>query len=417
MNAKMWHLVRLRRSDDLAFLRPGLLDQLVINANQLENGPESTAAHLRQTRLPYMVDPILWRFQVPEWWRNESGDAKRNYVRLAQVYAHGTNIRMAAGPLLETVTSDAEWKKLATNVVAYQRERLLLPTQLDLLNGTGGGDLRPTHVVAPALVASSPAEDRINRLLLEEASDAAGNGVIAMVVVPLARLRQPRELTAILASIPTSGVAAYFLWTPQVTEELLIGDHDLFAALLSVITTLRGRGIPICHVQGSYVTAALHAVGLDGVINHLGWIDKGEPAEQTRGGLRSCQTYVPGVRHAVRFHHADELGRELSEAEYRERFCDCGFCVGAFGKGQHPLDLLLEEQRVPYGTGSRSTPTSRASSANTWHYLLSRRQEVERFSRDSALVVIERDTERARALAGTRDRVRFERLAAELASA
>src|SRR5438105_9195350 len=62
----MWHLVRLRRSDDLPFLRPGMLDELMINANQLENSPESTAAHLRKTGLRYMVDPVLWRFQEPQ---------------------------------------------------------------------------------------------------------------------------------------------------------------------------------------------------------------------------------------------------------------------------------------------------------------------------------------------------------------
>jgi hypothetical protein len=416
--AKIWHLVRLRQSEDLPFLRPGLLDELVINANQLENSPESTAAHLRQTGLPYMVDPVLWRFQEPEWWRNEGGETKRNYVRLAQAYARDTSIRMAEGPLLSVVPSDAEWEQLAGNVVAYELERLSLPTQLDLLDETAARILAPVRVIAPALVARSQTEDRINRLLVKASSAAAGSEVVAVVAVPLERLRRKSEIPDLVKTVPKEGVAAYVLWTPDVTEDHLIGDHELFSGVLSIVSALRGRGLPICHSQGSYVTAALHSAGVDGVMHHLGWVDKGEPAKETRGGLRSCQSYVPGVRHSVRFHNALDLGRELSEADYRARYCDCAFCVGSFEAGQHPLDLLLEEHRVPYGKkGTRLTPTARATSANMWHYLLSRRQEVESFSRDSALTVIQRDMERALQLASPRDRVRLQRLAAELQTA
>jgi hypothetical protein len=395
-----------------------MLNELMINANQLENSPESTAAHLRKTGLGYMVDPVLWRFQEPQWWRNDGGETKRNYLRLAQAYARDTSIRMAEGPLLETVPSDGEWDQLARNVVAYQRQRLAMPAQLDLLDDSAARILQPTRIVAPALLAQSQREDRINRLLVEASSTAAGSEVVAMVAVPLSRLRKQGEISDLVKTVTQEGVAAYILWTPDVTEDLLIGDHEVFSAVLSIVSILRRRGLPICHSQGSYVTAALHSAGVDGVMHHLGWVDKGEPAQETRGGLRSCQTYVPGVRHSVRFHNAVDLGRELKEDEYRARYCDCAFCVGSFEAGQHPLDLLLEEQRVPYGVkGTRLTPTGRATSANIWHYLLARRQEVEAFSRESALTVIQRDMERARQLASPRDRVRLERLAAELQTA
>ncbi len=325
---------------------------------------------------------------------------------------------MAEGPLLQTVSGDAQWELLARNVIAYQQERLALPTQLDLLDDTAARILQPTRMVAPALVARSQREDRINRLLVEASSTASGSEVVAMVVVPLARLRTKGEIPDLVKTVPMDGVAAYVLWTPDVTEDLLIGDHEVFSAVLSIVSALRRRGLPICHSQGSYVTAALRGAGVDGVMHHLGWVDKGEPAEETRGGLRSCQTYLPGVRHTVRFYNAVDLGRELKEDEYRARYCDCAFCVGSFEAGQHPLDLLLEEQRIPYGVkGTRLTPTGRATSANIWHYLLARRQEVEAFSRESALTVIQRDMERARQLASPRDRVRLERLAAELQTA
>jgi len=159
-------------------------------------------------------------------------------------------------------------------------------------------------------------------------------------------------------------------------------------------------------------------LGVSAVVHHLGWIDKGEPVEQQRGGLRSCQTYVPGVRHCVRFEQANSLGRTLDADAYAERYCECAFCAGSFSAGEHPLDLLLEDQYVPFEDGrGRRTPTGRAVALNTWHYLLSRRLEMQAFSNLPAVDVIDRDMERAAALAGSRDTSRLRRLATQLHSA
>lgn len=413
------HIVRVRRSDDLTFVRPGVMDEILINANQLENSPDSTATALRQTTLPFTIDPVLWRFQIPERWRNDKGDTKKNYIRLGHAYVKGTGITIAAGPLLETIPSDAEWVTLARNVIAYQQNRLgLIPTQLDLLEISHPRELYPVRLMAPALVADSAAEDRINRLLAE-ASAAAANGPVAVsVIVPLPRLINPGELSRVIASIPTNAVSSYFIWTPNVTEEMLLVDHDLFTAVLRLISSLATRGIPVGHLHAGYAIGALGDVGISAVVHHLGWIDKGEPADDRRGGLRSCQIYVPGVRHCVRFDQARALGRSLDRAAYAERFCDCAFCTGSFGAGEHPLDVLLEEHVVPFKNGrDRTTPTGPAVTLNTWHYLLSRRLEVEAFSTQPAVDVIDRDIERAARLAGEKDTGRLRRLANEVRSA
>lgn len=134
--------------------------------------------------------------------------------------------------------------------------------------------------------------------------------------------------------------------------------------------------------------------------------------------IRSCQTYVPGVRHSVRFPEASKLGRRLTDDEYRERYCECAFCTGFFEAGDHPLDWLLASQTITMKNGrERPTPTSQAVGANTWHYLLSRRLEVQAFSAESASDVIARDIERASALNHGGDASRLEHLATELKSA
>jgi hypothetical protein len=411
------HIVRVRSSDDLTYVRSGLMDEVVVNANQLENSVQSTAACLWRTDLPYSVDPVLWRFQVPAWSRNAKGDTKRNYQRLGLEYSKGTDLILGSTPLLETVSTDEQWRALAANVIAYQQGRLTdVPTQLELLADLR--ELHPARLMAPALVAFSRTEDRINRLMVETAATAAGEPVAAQVIIPFDRLIDGRELRTVVTSIPTDGVSSYFIWTPKVTEERLLADHELFVSLLRLVTALVDRGVPVGHQYANYSIFALHEVGLAAATHHLGWVDHGEPSEEQAFMMRSCQTYVPGVRHCVRFPEASRLGGSLTADEYRDRYCECDFCTGIFKAGDHPHDWLLESRTITMKNGrERLTPTSQAVGANTWHYLLSRRLEVQAFSAASASDVIGRDIERASALNRGGDASRLEHLATELKSA
>lgn len=124
------------------------------------------------------------------------------------------------------------------------------------------------------------------------------------------------------------------------------------------------------------------------------------------------------VRHCVRFDDAEALGRELDAEEYAERYCECTFCSGMFDAGQHPFELLLETQIFEMKNGqTRQIPTARSVGANTWHFLLSRRNEVNAFSTHPAVEVIEHDIERASALNRGTDAARLGHLAEELKSA
>lgn len=412
------HMVRVRTSDDLTFVSAGLMDEILINANQLENSAQSTATCLTRTGLPFSVDPVLWRFQVPAWWRTAAGATKRNYRRLAEAYTKGTTVDLPGGPLLEVVTNDDDWRRLAANVVEYQRQRLLIaPAQLDLL-AAPGGDLRPARVVAPALVPYSSDVDAINRILVEASVDASREPVAAQVIVPPDRLLDDREREHLLAELPIEGISSYLVWTPQITEELLLANHAAFAALFALTAKLVERGIPVGHQYANYSIAALHDIGLAAVAHHLGWVDKGEPAEEQRFTLRSRQTYAPGVRHTIRFHRAGELAGDLDAADYIDQYCACTFCSGAFDTGRHPFELLLQDQVVTFSNGREyRTPTAQAVAANNWHYLLSRRLEIAAFSAEPAAQVIERDMQRAARLAGGGGSERLRRLAAELRSA
>lgn len=410
------HIVRLRTSDDVTYIHSGLMDEVVVNANQLENSIQSTAAVLWKTTLPFSVDPVLWRFQLPAWSDNGKGDTKRNYKRLGVAYASGTDLTLGEAPLRDVVTDEEHWRVLGANVIRYQKERLLsVPTQLDLLAELR--ELRPVRLMAPSLVAFSRAEDRVNRLLFEAAAEAADVPVAAQVIVPFKRLVDRGEMDKVIASAPTDGVSSYFVWTPKVTEERLLGDEAMLSALIRLVGALAERGTPVGHEYANYTIFALRSAGIDAVTHHLGWTDRGEPGDERGGGPRSCQTYVPSVRHCLPFSEALTLGRSLTAEEYRDQYCECKFCMGAFDQGGHPFDLLLQSQPVTVGRQERLMPTSQSVGANTWHFLLSRRLEVEAFSKDAAADVIRGDIDRASALHRDGDASRLLRLATRLPAA
>jgi hypothetical protein len=408
------HVVRIRTSDDLHFVRPGLMDEVLVNANHLENSSVATTTALRESAVPFMVDPVLTRFQVPEWWRNKRGETKKNYTRLGQIYVAGTSIQIAEGPLLQTVPNDGDWRLLARNVLNYELGRLEpATTQLDLLAEGPPPELRPTRLVAPALVAFSEAEDRINRLLAEASAELADIPLAVPIIVPLERLSDATELRRLITSVPAAGITTYLIWTPHVTEERMLSDDRVFGPVLHLVTELAGRGVEVGHLHGTYTVAALHDLGIDTFVHHLGWVDKGEPAAEPGGGPLSCRTYVPGIHHTITFDRAWDLGHRLNASEYVERYCSCDICVGILEGKQHPLDVLLEAEPVP-SMRNRKTPTGRAEELNHWHYLIARRQEVEAFSTQPAVDVVVRDTERAAALAGAPASDRLRRLAVGL---
>lgn len=175
------HIVRVRATGDFQYVNPDVMDEVTINANQLENDIESAAVTLWRTTLPFTVDPVLWRFQVPEWWRNAKGATKRNYARLGAWYAKGTRVPVGSVPLVDAVEDARDWRTLSANAVSYQCSRLLnVPTHLTLFeDNVPVRDLHPARVIAPALVAFTTAEDKINAVLFDAAASALGTPVAA----------------------------------------------------------------------------------------------------------------------------------------------------------------------------------------------------------------------------------------------
>lgn len=409
---KLRHLVRYRMDSDSDYLASGAMDAVLINANHLEHHLHTTAARTKQLGLPYLVDPMLWRFQVPAWWRRQSdGATKKNFVRLAAHYFSGTNVCVADSALGPEV-SDGDWRQIAANVILYEKARIV-DEGGGLLAMMEGGHA-PAALIAPYLLANSPTEDRINRLLIEAAASQAGSKVIGHLALPVERIKVGRDLDEAADSIASDNVLGCFIWTERLTEERLYSSDADFDALLHIIDRLASKGIALWHAHGHFTAAALTQSGLTGLAHNLYWVDYGMQAAQPKGTPHySTRTYVPGLHQTLHFNNAIEIGRGLSIDKYRELYCSCHFCSSLIEHDQHPLDSMLEVMEVPGARGGiQYRPTDRALGANTYHYLWARQQEMAMFAANAAHDVLVAEVLRGQEL--LRGPSRLEKLLAKL---
>jgi hypothetical protein len=374
------HIVRIRTEDDAASVAPDRADAVFVNANMLEWRPARLAGRLSCTKLPTLVDPVLWRFQVPAWWRRrEDNQAKLNYARLAAAYQQGSGIDLSDGIRLPDSGKNAAWSKLAANAVSYQRTRATeaagqLLQLLDL-----GVDPAPTAIVAPYLLARNASEDEINRSLLRATSDEAGEPVVAHVAIPLARAYDGREVAAAAATLSGIPLAGVVLWIELCTESLLMDRPELMKHISDLVGQLGASGVPVWHGHGGYTTVALlRDAGLSGIVHSCTWSDHGNPATQAPPGVQpACITYVPGLAEPRRFEFARSVGARLDRSSYERLYCSCALCMALFARGDHPLEILTEE-KVVKGPRDRDVVTlsDGAETANLFHFLLARHQEV-----------------------------------------
>jgi hypothetical protein len=353
---------------------------------------------------------------MPEWSQNTEGGLKRNYQRLAAHYSNGTGLTLGSRPLSETVTTDKQWQIIAYNAIVYQQARLHRDEAPPDLFGAKHS-LEPVRLTAPALVALTRDEDAVNLKLANAAIEAAGRPIAVQVILPLVRLLDSAEVAKILKSLPFEGVSSYSIWTPNVTEEMLIGDESLFATIARAIATLTDNGIAVGHQHATYAVMAMHDIGLHSITHPLNWIDHGGTFKSAGFANRSCRTYAPALRRPIRFGDARELAGGFEVDEYHEMYCDCIYCTGLYSEGHHPFEELLDTRVVQKGTRSVTEPTPGAVAANNWHFLLSRRSEVHAFSAEPAVDVIARDIERATKLHRGPDAARLSQIASLLKSA
>jgi hypothetical protein len=402
--------VRYRMHDDGDYLVRDALDGLVINANHLEQHLRSTADKVKALGAPYLIDPMLWRFQVPAWWRREDGETKRNFSRLGGFYFAGTGHAWAESGITEL--SDSQWERVANNVVRYQRVRV--PDEGGGLLSLMEGGQEPLAMVAPYLLASSTEHDRVNRLLLETSVEAAGAKVLAHLAIPLERFLDPSERRRVLAGLNPHLSSGCFIWIERLKEEMLLTDDACLSAFEDVVDRLAEIGLPVWNANGGFVSAALRERGIAGIVHNLYWVDRGMPAEQPHGIPHySCTTYVTGLHRTVHYEAALQLARPLDLADYRKIYCGCYFCAGAIERDIHPLEHLVGVRTVKGPKGrSQMVPTETALASNTWHYLWSRRLEIQALATRDVRGVLEESVQAMRALNVPSER--FVRLATHL---
>lgn len=395
--SELRHVVRLRTTDDREYLVRRALDGVIVNANELENRAEASSSTLVDHRIPYLVDPMLWRFQVPDWWHRQDGRVKRNFKRLATRYTAGTDVVMARGPLMNEVTTEADWRGIAKNVVRYQRERIPEASGALLRAMQGDIDPEPAAIVGAYLLAETESVDAINRCLLEASAEAAGDKVIGSVALPLARALEPRQLDKALDAVSSDLALGALVWIEGLTEErTVMGEGG--EVILRVAEQLAGRGLMVWHAHGGFAALALRDRGITGIVHPLAWRDSGAPAPPPKGVPQHSRTsYLTAMHQSERFGTISQLAAHLTPEEYLEHYCSCWFCGRALAAGRSPLELMLEEteRQGPRGRVVQ-VPSEEALSFNRWHFLWARHLEVEQLREQPVASVIGKAIDDAR---------------------
>jgi hypothetical protein len=407
MNAatdRVRQFIRVRQDSDHQYLayRPAM-DGLLINANQMEHHATATTALIHKLELPYLIDPMLWRFQVPSWWLRLDDPTrptvKVNFRNLADRYFADTAVGGAEGGL-PTNLADSDWRMIASNVVAYQNARVV--EQEGPLFALVDAPTRPLEIIAPYLLAHDADEDRINTLLLRAAAEAANRKILACIALPIERFQTGAHLQTIVSAVSSDLAAGCFIWIERLSEAALVQSDTHMDTLEWLLDRLSAKDVPVWQANGGFCSAAMRDWGVTGIAHSLAWRDHGMPAAPATGIPRhSCHTYVTGLHVSKHYDEASVLGRPLSSETYQRLYCNCQFCVGAWENDQHPLDLMLQVTAVKGSRGRTAyVPSEQALAANTWHYLWSRRLEVLSFDQASTIDVLMREIDRGVELKG-----------------
>jgi hypothetical protein len=398
--------VRLRSADELGALTRAAPGAVVVNANLLEHRAARVSDWLADRGIPFLVDPVLWKFQVPSWWQREDGGLRRNFARLARSYGGaGTRLGVGLAPIMQIAPSDDEWRRLARNVIRYQRDRIRAEAgDLALLMGYSRTPAEPIADIAPYVLAYDREHDRVNGLLLTTAAEEAAGPLVGCLALPRNRAVETSELESALGVIVDARPAGCLVWFEGMTEELMLDDESTLNAFLHAVDRLGRAGVAVWHAHGGYSAFALRSRGLTGFVHPLAWKDNGMPAQQPSAVVvRSCTTYATGFRGSVHFQRAMSWGGGLSGRDFLRLYCDCHFCSSTIDAGGHPFEHLLEVTTV--GATRRETPTSLSVAANELHFLFSRADEERSFEGDTVAAVLARARERAHQLTGDEGRL------------
>ena len=243
------HIVRIRTLDDLN-LYPALMDEVMVNGNLLEHSLTAPPAPFGRTTLPSASTRSSRAFRCLRGGGTKGRDEAELHAPPGRV-VQGTSVQIAAGPLLETVPSDDEWRVIASNVISYQRERWFRSTRNSISSvtnfGRSGSSRQHSLPSPPAKTASTAFSPR--------RAPSRRQHVGLPVIVPPDRLGDPAELERLLRSIRLTA-SARTSCGHRTSRRTARGRPGPPSRVVRLVSSLASRGVPVGHLHGGYVALA-----------------------------------------------------------------------------------------------------------------------------------------------------------------
>lgn len=300
---------------------------LVIDAHVLETFPKSIATFLAELDVPYIVDPITYRFTLDNIFEHAN---KKWYGSLETRY--GLRRLLTSGVKIER--SDLERPNILRNIVArvlkYQQRRL----SVQIRNAMGllafFGEQVPTRkqtspeiLIPPYFLISNPKWVDLNVKATLQGLEMKKNDEKLYAVIPVEKdvflFESQREY--IIEKYSQMPVDGFMLWITNLRESS--EDSALLKDVINFCRNLKQKSSdkPIINLYGSYFSLILMSKGIiDSAVQGLGITESRDPYAES--GPVPPRYYVPLLHNLFPPKMADNL------AGLHNMFrCNCAVCT------------------------------------------------------------------------------------------
>lgn len=354
-------------------------DALVLNANLVEASPAACAALVYQLNKPFIIDPYSYAFAVPHQYllsrgksKTSKGDLrpKRSFLGLGQIYFGSASDFVGKRSLQPSEVAPEE---LARRVLDYQSNRLRQavgdPSETHIASSER---LSPLFRIAPYF----PLMDGLDWLSANVRCVAAAVQVDseagAVVAVESAVLTE--HCARLVDAYAETGVKRILLWVDNFDEDR--ANRDMLDLYSDVIRAFHSRGVQVLNLFGGFFSCIAQSIGLGGFVHGLGYGENRGIIPVLGGGQPPPRYYARPLHTSMSVIDAATIFAPLSAERYLRNVCDCVICERLVNEGgvSNLFSTFAE-------TDEKGRFTPRAYAHTRFHFLLSRKTEVDGFLR------------------------------------
>jgi len=295
---------------------------IVIDAHILETFPNASANFLGRQRLPFVIDPVTFKFSI---YNSIDLFSKKGWYPSLLDHFFGDIIEDSLdegyGPISPDLLNGGNLKKYVGRVMYYQRHGVnSLLEGLEIFEEFP--NVFPSILIPPYSIITSRKDKWFdaNIACIEEAISIKKSDEVIYAVIPVYKdlLHHGDFIDSVISRYNIEGVTGYFVWITDFNEER--EDEQSLLNYADFFRKLQDNGKIVINFYGGYLSMIFSTLGMmDGITSGLGY---GEHRNPFAGGGP-----VPYAYYFRPFHV--QIPRDDATPLYKLSGiskCDCEYC-------------------------------------------------------------------------------------------